>query len=269
MGFDPLKNTPTNSLIWAKLPNLPLEIWSSETLSEIGNSIGKFIYVDPWCRGERDKRIAWILIEKPFKGTYPEFVDINWDGMQIRQRIDFWGIPFRCSRCHRTGHLIKDCKHRSRRRHLLSPSFKKNPLGPDSLYMECGNLDGSPDVQVLDASKGVVSPHVPPPTVAVLSSPIPEPTEGKSVPSPPVMHQRDFKVGSHNISLSSSPSSPICPRLPPLYGSVKGKETAIDFTPCISPSSSPRNSLDSDVDLFIQRNPLAFEPKFQRQNYSI
>lgn len=32
IGFDPLKNTPSNSVIWVKLPNLPLELWSEESL---------------------------------------------------------------------------------------------------------------------------------------------------------------------------------------------------------------------------------------------
>lgn len=94
MGFDPLKNTPSNCMIWVKLPNLPLELWSTETLTEIGNSVGKFIYVDPWCRGEKDKRIAWILIEKPYKGGYPDHIEITWEGVKINQRLDFWGIPF-------------------------------------------------------------------------------------------------------------------------------------------------------------------------------
>lgn len=49
IGFHLLKNTPSNSLIWVKLPNLPLEMWSLETLAEIGNSIGRFVYADPWC----------------------------------------------------------------------------------------------------------------------------------------------------------------------------------------------------------------------------
>lgn len=116
MGFDPLKNTPSNNLICVKLPNLPLELWSIETLTEIGNSIGKFIYVDPWCRGEKDKRIAWILIEKPYKGGYSDHIEIAWDGFKISQRLDFWGIPFKCSLCHKTGHLIKNCNHRFNRR---------------------------------------------------------------------------------------------------------------------------------------------------------
>ena len=112
LGFDPLKNTLSNCMIWAKLPNLPLELWTIETLTEIGNSIGKFIYADPWCRGEKDKRIAWVLIEKPYKGAYPDHMIIEWEGGTISQRLDYWGIPFRCSQCHRIGHLIKDCQYR-------------------------------------------------------------------------------------------------------------------------------------------------------------
>lgn len=100
LGFDPLKNTPSHSMIWVKLPNLPLELWTMEILALIGNAIGKFIYVDPWVRGEKDKRIAWILIDIPYKGGYPDQIDITWDGAKICQRLDFWGIPFRCSSCH-------------------------------------------------------------------------------------------------------------------------------------------------------------------------
>lgn len=256
MGFDPLKNTPSNSLIWAKLPNLPLELWSSETLSEIGNSIGKFIYVDPWCRGERDKRIAWILIDKPFKGTYPEYIDILWEGLQIRQRIDFWGIPFRCSRCHHTGHLIKDCKFRPRRKHLLSPSAKKSPRGSASFFMSGDNPDRSPSSPVSKEPKADVS-H---PQAVIFSSPIPLPTEDFPVPSPPDMSLPNIKVGSRYIMLSSSPSTPSSPRSPPPNASVKGKEPASVPSPGIPPSRSTLNALDSDVVLFIQRNPLAFEP---------
>lgn len=54
-GFNPLKNTPSNNLIWVKLPNLPLEMWSKETLNEIQNAICRFVYDDPRCLGEKDK----------------------------------------------------------------------------------------------------------------------------------------------------------------------------------------------------------------------
>jgi len=112
IGYNPLKNTPSNNLIWVKLPGLPLELWSKETLIEIGNAIGRFVYVDPRCLGEKDKRIAWILIEKAYRGGFPDHIEIAWRDLKINQRLDFWGIPFRCLACHRTGHLIKHCPRR-------------------------------------------------------------------------------------------------------------------------------------------------------------
>lgn len=117
IGYDPLKNTPSNNLIWVKLPNLPREMWSKEILEEIGNSIGRFVYVDPWCLGEKDKRIAWILIEKAYREGYPDHIEITWRDLKINQRLDFWGIPFRCAACHKIGHLIKNCP-----RHLAPKS---------------------------------------------------------------------------------------------------------------------------------------------------
>jgi len=55
ISFNPLKNTPMNNLIWVKFLNLPLELWSNETLEVIGNAIGHFVYVDPWCWVKRIK----------------------------------------------------------------------------------------------------------------------------------------------------------------------------------------------------------------------
>jgi hypothetical protein len=39
----------------------------------------------------------------------PEVMDIEWQGRHTKQRLDYQGIPFRCSWCHCTGHLRRDC----------------------------------------------------------------------------------------------------------------------------------------------------------------
>lgn len=76
IGFDPLRNTPRNNFIWVKLLALPIELWTKESLSFIGNAIGKFVYVDPICLGAKDKRVAWILIEKYYRGGFPDHIDL-------------------------------------------------------------------------------------------------------------------------------------------------------------------------------------------------
>lgn len=46
-GFNHLKQTPKNKLIWVKLPGLPIEFWTKEGFTDIRNTIGKFVYVNP------------------------------------------------------------------------------------------------------------------------------------------------------------------------------------------------------------------------------
>lgn len=58
-------------------------------MEKIGNAIGRFIYVDPRCIGAKDKRVAWILIEKEFKGGFPESIDLTWELSKIQQRLDY------------------------------------------------------------------------------------------------------------------------------------------------------------------------------------
>jgi hypothetical protein len=42
-------------------------------------------------------------------GGLPEVLDIEWRGHHLSQRLDYLGVPFRCSRCRCTGHLRRDC----------------------------------------------------------------------------------------------------------------------------------------------------------------
>lgn len=58
IGFNPLLDMPKNEIVWVKLPGLPLEFWTTKTLKEIGNAIGRFIYIYPKVVGARDKLVA-------------------------------------------------------------------------------------------------------------------------------------------------------------------------------------------------------------------
>lgn len=74
--------------------------------------IGKFVYIDPRSLGAQDKRVAWIPIEKEYRGGFLDHIDLLWGETQLSQRLDFWGVPFRCSLCHHTGHLLAQCPRR-------------------------------------------------------------------------------------------------------------------------------------------------------------
>lgn len=105
VGFNPLKETPENKLIWVKFPGLPIKLQTRQVFMDIGNAIGNFIYINPQCLGAWDKIIIWILIEK----EYLDHIEIIWEGIHLAQKLDFWGVPFRCHICQHTGHLMVQC----------------------------------------------------------------------------------------------------------------------------------------------------------------
>jgi hypothetical protein len=56
-----------------------------------------------------DKRMAKILVEVDVHAGLMEVLEIEWRGLVFIQRLDYLGIPFRCTLCRRTGHLRKEC----------------------------------------------------------------------------------------------------------------------------------------------------------------
>jgi hypothetical protein len=53
-----------------------------------------------------------VLVEIDIHDGLLETLDIVWRGHTIRQYLDYLGIPFRCTICKRTGHLINVCTGR-------------------------------------------------------------------------------------------------------------------------------------------------------------
>jgi len=93
-------------MIWVNLSRLPGELWARSVLTDIGNFIGRFIYVDPKLLGAQDKTFAWILVELGFSTGLPAHIDLAWDQIHAHQRLDYWRIPFRFLICHHTRHLM-------------------------------------------------------------------------------------------------------------------------------------------------------------------
>jgi hypothetical protein len=76
-------------MIWVKLSGLPGELWARSVLTDIGNFIGRFIYVDPKLLGAQDKTFAWILVELGFSRGLPAHIDLSWEQIHTHQRLDY------------------------------------------------------------------------------------------------------------------------------------------------------------------------------------
>jgi len=57
-----------------------------------------------------DKRIEKVMVEIDIHRGLLEAIDIESRGRVFAQKLDYLGVPFRCSFCHKTGHLRKDCQ---------------------------------------------------------------------------------------------------------------------------------------------------------------
>jgi hypothetical protein len=109
LSFNPATEYFSFRHLWVLLPSLPLQLWNLRALEAVGNCIGHFISVDDGALRSTDKRMVKILVEVDIHAGLSEVLEIEWRGLLFTQRLDYLGIPFRCTRCRRTGHLRRDC----------------------------------------------------------------------------------------------------------------------------------------------------------------
>jgi hypothetical protein len=108
--FDPVTEYFSLRHMWVLLPGLPLQLWNEGAMQAIENSLGKFIMVDRTTLSAASRKVGRILVEMDIHLGLPEVIEIEWRGRRILQRLDYLGIPFRCSFCRSTSHLQRDCK---------------------------------------------------------------------------------------------------------------------------------------------------------------
>jgi hypothetical protein len=53
--------------------------------------------------------MARILVERDLHAGLMNYIDIEWCGQVVIQKLDYQGLPFRCLNYRRTRHLCKDC----------------------------------------------------------------------------------------------------------------------------------------------------------------
>jgi hypothetical protein len=109
LGFNPSTEFFGHRHIWVLLPGLPLQLWNQRALELIGASLGSFLKVDLNSLEASDRRMARIYVDIDIQAGLPEVLEIDWRSQLYAQRLDYLGIPFRCSLCRRTGHLRRDC----------------------------------------------------------------------------------------------------------------------------------------------------------------
>jgi hypothetical protein len=139
------------------LPGLPLQWWNKRALVDVVNNLGRFIVVDEVALTTPDKRICKVLVEIDIHAGLPETIELEWRGLLRCQRIDFMGIPFRCSWCRQTGHLRRDCLGGFVEEESFDSSLLRRPTCEDPLEVTLGDWNGFNTGAEFISSGGTVS----------------------------------------------------------------------------------------------------------------
>jgi hypothetical protein len=91
------------------LPALPLQFWNKDALFAIGNSLGTYMEIEPDLLSSPVRKIGKILVELDVHKGLPKILEIVWCDKRYIQKLNYLGIPFRCSLCHKMSHLRGHC----------------------------------------------------------------------------------------------------------------------------------------------------------------
>lgn len=92
-----------------RLPGLPLQFWSEDVFRRIGNTVGTYLDHDKSYLSTAMMAYARILVHLDTKEVLQEHITLQWRNISRVQNLDYEGVPFRCKRCHKVGHLFQDC----------------------------------------------------------------------------------------------------------------------------------------------------------------
>jgi hypothetical protein len=97
----------TAAPVWVRLPHLPLHLWGTRSLEDIGNKLGRFLdSAEP--KGDQFT-CARICVEVNLEKGLPEAIKLSLGEWCHIQELDYEQIPFKCLRCHAYGHFARSC----------------------------------------------------------------------------------------------------------------------------------------------------------------
>ncbi|GLJ16365.1 hypothetical protein SUGI_0277300 [Cryptomeria japonica] len=95
--------------IWVRLPNLPLHLWVDQLLEEVGEALGDFLMVDVESFDILHPTYARILVDIDASKGLPTEIKLSTPKGLWIQPLNYEGIPFRCRRYFKTGHVAAKC----------------------------------------------------------------------------------------------------------------------------------------------------------------
>lgn len=107
--FDPEREKLGAVPLWVIILGLPLHFWSEDIFRRIGNALSTYLEHDNSYLSSGNMSLAEILVHLDTREGLEEHITLHWKHYSHTQILDYEGVPFRCRRCHKVGHLYKEC----------------------------------------------------------------------------------------------------------------------------------------------------------------
>lgn len=114
--------------LWVRLPNLPLNCWSSDSLSRLGSVVGVPVCADEYTTNQSRISYARLLIEVDITKELIRTIPIeNEEGKLIEQQVFYEWTPAYCTMCKKIGHDCKNTKPPPPKQKTQMKWVPKNP----------------------------------------------------------------------------------------------------------------------------------------------
>ena len=109
--FKPSTASVSSITVWVKLHELPIELYETDALKQIGESLGRVLRIDANTAMEARGKYARLCIQIDVNKSLIDTILIG----RFEQPVTYKGIHKLCFTCGRVGHKVKACPYMIRR----------------------------------------------------------------------------------------------------------------------------------------------------------
>ncbi|XP_075504206.1 uncharacterized protein LOC142541598 [Primulina tabacum] len=99
------------ALVWVRIPDLPLHLFSRRTLFMIAKLLGTPVEMDEFAADGYSGSFAHVCVEIDVSQPCPGKILVGWGSHGLHFDVVYKRVPFYCSECKMFGHSSQRCAH--------------------------------------------------------------------------------------------------------------------------------------------------------------
>jgi hypothetical protein len=196
-GFRPSEAKISTTAVWARLPELLIELYDMNILRRIGNQLGSLLKVDARTMDNERGRYARLCVQIDLEQPLIPRIRIG----NLIQKIQYEGISAICFECGRVGHRLEACPSK------IAPASPMSPKTPENTHPPSFEQDSSNfgKWMIVSRRKSVAKKAIQKNTNTLPKSPVTSNASKHRNSKPINSTSRDPPLEPHKAPMSSSP----------------------------------------------------------------